>query len=42
MPKPDADPHGGVEDFKTIENPNQFLDNTDQIISESKDEMNYH
>jgi len=42
MPKPDADPHGGVEDFKTIEDPNQFLDNTDQITSESKDEMNYH
>ena len=42
MPKPDADPHGGVEDFKTIEDPNQFLDNTDQITSGSKDEMNYH
>ena len=28
MPKPDADPHGGVEDFKIIKDPNQFPDNT--------------
>ena len=42
MPKPDADPHGGVEDFKTIKDPNQFLDNTNQITSGYKDEMNYH
>jgi len=21
MPKPDADPHGGLEDFKDVENP---------------------
>ena len=42
MPKPDADPHGGVEDFKTIEDPNQFHDNSNQTSSEYKDEMNYH
>ena len=42
MPKPDADPHGGVEDFKTIEDPNQLLENIDQITSGYKDEMNYH
>ena len=42
MPKPDADPHGGVEDFKNIEDPNQFLDNPDQTTSGYKDGMNYH
>jgi hypothetical protein len=25
LPKPDADPHGCVEDFKKIENPNSIL-----------------
>ena len=25
MPKPDADPHGGAEDFKNIEDPNNTL-----------------
>ena len=42
MPKPDADPHGGVEDFKNIEDPNQLLDNSDQTTSGYKDRMNYH
>ena len=25
MPKPDADPHGDVEDFRDIEDPNSTL-----------------
>ena len=34
MPKPDANPHGGVEDFKNIENPNYSTD--------IPEEMKYH
>ena len=51
MPSPDADPHGGVEDFNDVENPyciptpknNTYLKNLDQNLAEkgsNKDEMN--
>ena len=26
MPQPDADPHGGIEDFKTIYNDTNLID----------------
>ena len=42
MPKPDADPHGGVEDFKNLEDPNKLFNNSDQTSSNIEDEINYH
>ena len=42
MPKPDADPHGCVEDFKKIENPNYHIDVPGKAGSESKDDLDYH
>ena len=42
MPKPDADPHGGVEDFKNLEDPNKLFDNSDKTSSNIEDEINYH
>ena len=36
MPKPDADPHGGAEDFKNIEDPNNTLPENNP---EHRDEM---
>ena len=39
MPKPDADPHGGQEDFKKIENPN--YDSLAESRSGYKDYLNY-
>ena len=38
MPKPDANPHGGAEDFKNAEDPNYIL-NSDEKTSGYKDEM---
>jgi len=42
MPKPDADPHGGVEDFEKMKNPNYRVDITEAVRSGSKDDLNYH
>ena len=42
MPKPDADPHGGVEDFEKMKNPNYRVDITGAARSGSKDDLNYH
>ena len=42
MPKPDADPHGRVEDFEKMENPNYRVDITGAARSGSKDDLNYH
>ena len=38
MPRPDANPHGGAEDFKNAEDPNYIL-NSDEKTSGYKDEM---
>ena len=42
MPKPDANPHGGQEDFEKMENPNYRVDITGAARSGSKDDLNYH
>ena len=42
MPKPDASPHGGLEDFKKIENPNYGIDIPKESMPGSKDDLNYH
>ncbi len=42
MPKPDANPHGGPEDFKNLENPNNYsFDSSDETKPGYKDEMQY-
>ena len=42
MPKPDANPHGGQEDFEKMENPNYRIDIPEAASPESKDDLNYH
>ena len=42
MPKPDANPHGGLEDFKKVENPNYSIDIPGEARPGSKDDLNYH
>ena len=42
MPKPDANPHGGPEDFKNVENPNYSIDTHKGTKSETKEDLNYH
>ena len=42
MPKPDADPHGGAEDFKKIENSNYSINASDETTLGYEDEMQYH
>ena len=43
MPKPDANPHGGPEDFKEVENPNHHsTDILENALPRSKDNLNYH
>jgi|TARA_B100001964_G_scaffold96298_1_gene107843 radical SAM superfamily enzyme YgiQ (UPF0313 family) len=42
MPKPDADPHGGLEDFKNIENPNNYLEIPGEPKPGYTDDLDYH
>ena len=42
MPKPDADPHGGSEDFGKIENPNNYLEIPGEAKPGYTDDLDYH
>ena len=42
MPKPDANPHGGLEDFKKVENSNYSIDVPGEARPGSEDDLNYH
>ena len=42
MPKPDADPHGGLEDFTNIENPNNYLEIPGEAKPGYTDDLDYH
>ena len=42
MPKPDANPHGGLEDYEKVENPNYRIDILEEARPGSKDDLNYH
>jgi len=42
MPKPDADPHGGSEDFEKIENPNNYLEVPGEAKPGYTDDLDYH
>ena len=42
MPKPDADPHGTIEDIKRLENSNYGADVLEEAKPGRKDDLNYH
>ena len=42
MPKPDANPHGGVEDFNKVENPNHLVNIPGEAGSRPKEDLSYH
>ena len=42
MLKPDANPHGGLEDYKKVENSNYRINIPEEARPGSKDDLNYH